>query len=104
MIIRFIFSFSISKEILFSRFNCAFLFFRFSIFGFFSKSRRRSSLRFLLLRSLPAPAKIIISGGGHDDDDDDDDGDDDDDDDDDDGDDGGGGGGDEKGDEDIGGN
>ena len=71
MIIRFIFSFSISKEILFSRFNCAFLFFRFSIFGFFSKSRR-SSLRFLLLRSLPAPAKITTSGGGHDDDDDDD--------------------------------
>ena len=88
VIIRFIiFSFSISKEILFSRFN-AFFSSNFPFLAFFSKSRR-SSLRFLLLRSLPAPDKITTSGGGHDDDGDDDD----DDDDDDDGDDDDGGGG-----------
>merc|ERR1719462_1093034 len=52
VIIRFIFPFSISKEILFSRFNCAFFSSNFPFLAFFSKSRR-SSLRFLLLRSLP---------------------------------------------------
>ena len=82
MIIRFIFPFSISKEILFSRFNCAFFSSNFPFLAFFSKSRR-SSLRFLLLRSLPAPDKIASSGGGHDDHDDDGDNEDDDDDDDD---------------------
>merc|ERR1719447_1015928 len=52
VIIRFIFPFSISKEILFSRFNCAFFSSNFPFLAFFSKSRR-SSLRLLLLRSFP---------------------------------------------------
>ena len=51
-------------------FQLRIFFFNFSIFGFFSKSRR-SSLRLLLLRSLPAPPKITTNGGGHEDDDDD---------------------------------